>query len=159
MPRLMEEILQQDEPLAQFWSNEKAWFGELKDLRDDILHRTAFDKKRSATFPDVIDVLRATGGQPHFVGGTTLARYLGEVLVRVFSLACLADDFVTISITARHPEARLPLRRGILLSADEMELSANDKVSRFGLGTPLYSMDGGEQSALEFFMNAGEDLG
>ena len=53
----------------------------------------------------------------------------------------------------------MPLQRGILLSPDEMDLCTEDKVARFGLGTPLYCMDGEKESALEFFMKAGEDLG
>jgi hypothetical protein len=157
--RLLGWVLEPNAPLAQFLSAEQRWFDEMKDLRDDILHRTAFGRERSATFPDLVDVLRAGGGQPHFLRGTTLQGYLGGVLVRVFGLACLADEFVSSAIAARHPDARMPLQRGILLSASEMELCTTDKVARFGLGTPLYSMDAESQSALDFFMKAGEDLG
>ncbi len=157
--RLLERVLKSDAALARFLSTEQSWFDEMKDLRDDILHRTAFGRERSAVFPDLTDVLRAGGGQPHFIRRTTLSEYLGGVLVRVFALACLADDFVAGAITDRHPEARMPLQHGILLSADEMELCTDDKASRFGLGTPLYSMDDDSQGALDFFMKAGEAHG
>jgi hypothetical protein len=157
--RLLQGVLESNAPLARFLSTEQSWFAEIKDLRDDILHRTSFDRDRVTTFPDLVGVLRAGGGQPNFIHGATLAGYLGGVLVRVFALACLADDFAASNITAHHPGAWMPLQRGILLSTDEMELCTNDKVFRFGLGTPLYWMEAEKQSALEFFINAGEELG
>jgi hypothetical protein len=156
--RLLDGVLESKAPLAQFISAEETWFDEMKDLRDDILHRTQFGRER-ATFPDSFEVLRAGGGQQHFLRGTTLPGYLGGVLVRIFALACLADEFVASAIRARHPDARMPLQYGILLSAAEMDLNTADKVARFGLGTPLYSMDVEKQSALEYFMKFGEDLG
>jgi len=157
--RLCGRVLPTDTPLAQFLSAEQTWFDEIKDLRDDILHRTAFGQKRSAMFPDLIDVLRAGGGQQHFVRGADLRTYVGGVLVRIFALACLADEFVRTTIAARHPNARMPLRGGILLAPGEIDLSTNDRVARFGLGTPLVSMGTESQSALEFFMEAGEACG
>lgn len=157
MRRLLKGVLKPDAPLARFFSAEQIWFDEMKDLRDDILHRTAFGRERSAMFSDLTDVLRAGGGQPHFVRGTTLAGYLGGVLVRVFALTCLADEFVTGAITTRHPDARMPLQQGILLAGSETELSTNEKVARFGLYTPLYSMDAESREALGYFMQAGED--
>lgn len=157
--RLLERVLDLDSPLARFLSTEEAWFDGMKDIRDDILHRTGFGRRRSAMFPDLSDVLRGGGGYPDFVGGTTLAEYLGGTLVRVFALACLADEFVGSGIAARHPEARMPLKCGVLLSDGEMDLSTHEKVVRFGLGTPLYFTDPETRSALEFFMRAGEDLG
>ena len=156
--RLLKDVLTPEAPLAKFLTAEQNWFDEIKDLRDDILHRTEFGRRRSATFPDSIVVLRAGGGHPHFIRGTTLAGYLGGVLVHVFALACLADDFVAREISTRNPEARLPLRSGILLSPGEMELCASDAVARFGLGTLLYTMNTESWNALEFFMKAGEEL-
>ena len=50
----------------------------------------------------------------------------------------------------------MPLRSGILLTPGEINLSTNDIVARFGLGTPLVTMGFDSQSALEFFMEAGE---
>ena len=155
--RLLKDVLPPDAPLARFLSTERSWLNELKDLRDDILHRTVF-RERSATFPDLIDVLRAGGGQPHF-RGTNLATYLGGVVVRVFALICLADEYVTSTLLGRYPGTRMQPRTGILLSGGENDLSTEDKVARFGLGTPLCSMDSDSQSALEFFMKAGEDPG
>ncbi len=40
--RLCERVLAADAPLARFFAAELTWFDEIKDLRDDILHRTAF---------------------------------------------------------------------------------------------------------------------
>ena len=155
--RLLEGVLEPTAPLAQFIAAEQTWFDEMKDLRDDILHRTDFGRERAA-FPDLADVLRAGGGKAHFLRGTSLPGYLGGVVVRVFALACLADDFVASAIRARHPDARMPLQRGILLLAEEMEMRTTDKVARFGVGTPLYSMDSESQDGLEFFIEAGESL-
>lgn len=159
IPRLCDRVLAADTPLAQFLSAEQTRFDEIKDLRDDILHRTAFGRNRAATFPDLIDVLRAGGGQPHFVRGADLRTYVGSVLVRIFALACLADEFVRTTIAARHPNARMSLRGGILLAPGEINLPTNDLVARFELGTFLASMGPESQSALEFFMEAGEAVG
>ena len=42
------------------------WFEEMKDLRDDVLTEPHLTKKRVVTFPDLVDVLRAGGGQSSF---------------------------------------------------------------------------------------------
>lgn len=157
--RLREHVLAADAPLAQFLSAEQTWFDEIKGLRDDILHRTAFGRNRAATFLDLLDVLRAGGGQPHFVRGADLRTYVGSVLVRIFALACLGDEFVRTIIAARHPNARMPLRDGILLAPGEIDLPTNDLVARYKLGTFLATMATKSQSALEFFMEAGEAFG
>jgi len=159
--RLCDRVLAADHPLAQFLSAEQTWFDEIKDLRDDILHRTAFGRNRAATFPDSVDVLLAGSGQPHFVRGIDLRTYVGGMLVRIFALACLADELVRTAITTRYPEARMPLRAGILLAPDENDLSTEDRVARLkpSPGTFFASMDTASQSALEFFMGAGEALG
>jgi hypothetical protein len=156
MPRLLKDVLAPDAPLAQFWLDERTWFDEIKSLRDDILHRTAFGRNRAAIFPDSFDVIRAGGGQPHFISGADLQTYVGNVLVRIFALACLSDEFVRTMIINRHPNAKMPLQDGILLAPGESDLSANDLVERFGLGTFLVTMSAKSQSALEYFMAAGE---
>lgn len=157
--RLCERVLAADAPLARFLAAEQTWFDEIKDLRDDILHRTAFGQNRAATFPDLIDVLRAGGGQPHFMRGADLRGCVGGTLVRIFAVACLADEFVRTGIVARHPNARMPIRGGILLTPGEIDLSTNDLVVRFGLGTFLATMGPESHSALGFFMEAGEAVG
>jgi hypothetical protein len=157
--RLCDRVLGADAPLAQFLSVEQTWLDEIKDLRDDILHRTAFGRNRAATFPDLSDVFRAGGGQPHFVRGADLRTYVGGVLVRILALACLADEFVRTTFAALHPNARIPLRVGILLAPGEIDLPTDGLVARFGLGTFLATMGLESQSALEFFMEAGEAVG
>lgn len=67
--------------------------------------------------------------------------------MRVFALACLAEDFVTGAMRARHPDAWMPLQRGFLMSTDDVELPTNERVVRFGLGTPLYYTDNESQKA------------
>jgi hypothetical protein len=81
--RLVERVLQSDAPLAKFLAAEQNWFDEMKDLRDDILHRTDFGRKRSATFPNLVNVLRAGGGHPEFIRGTTLLGY-GQRALRYY---------------------------------------------------------------------------
>jgi hypothetical protein len=154
VPRLVQRVLEPTAPLTRFLSAEQHWFDEMKGLRDDILHRTAFNRQRSATFPDLVEVLQAGGGRSSFVRGTTLQGYLGGVLVRIFALACLAEEFVQKGIVGRYPNARLPLRCGILLWEGERELG----VAQFGVGVPLYSMEAASQGAVEFLLRAGEDL-
>jgi hypothetical protein len=155
IPRLRQQVLAADAPLESFLATEQSWFDDMKDLRDDILHRTAFGQNRGATFPDLVEVLRAGGGHSRFVGGTDLCSYVGGVLVRVFALACLADDFVRDSIRARHPNASMSLRSGILFAADEIDLGSNEVAARFEPGTLIVTISREAYEALEFFIEAG----
>ncbi len=101
-------------------------------------------------------MLRAGAGQPHFVRGADLRRYVGSTLVRIFAVACLTDELVRTGIAARHPNARFPMRGGVLLTPGEIDLPTNDLVACSGLGTFLATMGPESHSALEFFMEAGE---
>jgi hypothetical protein len=156
IPRLRREVLSAETPLERFLGAEFAWFDKMKDLRDDILHRTAFGQKRAVTFPDLVDVLRAGGGQSRFLRGTDLRSYVGGVLVRIFALACLADDFVRCSISVRHADLNLPSRSGILFTADEIDEAGNDFASRFEPGTFIVSVGQESFESLCFFLQAGE---
>jgi hypothetical protein len=158
-PRLCSEVLTADAPLARFLSAEQTWFDEIKDLRDDILHRTAFGRNRSATFPHVTDVLRAGGGQSYFVRGTDLRSYVGGVLVRIFALAFLADEFVQTTIAPRYPNARMLLRGGVLLAPGEIDLSIQDLAVQLDPSMFRVTIDTESQSALEFFMKAAATRG
>jgi hypothetical protein len=158
IPRLRREVLSAETPLERFLVIEYVWFEEMKDLRDDVLHRTAFDQKRVVTFPDLVDVLRAGGGQSKFLRGDDLRTYLGGVLVRVFALACLADDFVRSSICARHPDLKLPPRSGLLFTADEVESAGSEFAARFEPGTFIVTVGRESFEALRFFIEAGESV-
>jgi hypothetical protein len=106
-----------------------------------------------------IDVLRAGAGQPQFVRGADLRSYVGGVLVRIFAIAYLADQFVRSGIAACHSNARMPMHDGILLRLDEIDLPIDELVRPFGLGTFLAKTDQDSHNALEFFMEAGEAIG
>lgn len=155
VPRLRQQVLGADAPLECFLAAEQSWFDDMKDLRDDILHRTAFGQNRGATFPHLMEVLRAGGGQSRFVRGPDLRSYVGGVLVRVFALACLADDFVRDLISARHLDAPMSLRSGILFAADEIDLGSNEVAAHFEPGTFIVTVGRESYEALEFFMHAG----
>ena len=123
------------------------------------MHRTAFGQNRGVTFPDLVEVLRAGAGQSRFVRGTDLRTYVGGVLVCVFTLACLADDFLRDSINVRHPDAPVSLRSGILFAADELDLGSNEVAARFEPGTSIVTVGRESYEALEFFIEAGvEDM-
>lgn len=128
----------------------------MKDVRDDILHRTAFGQKRAVTLPDLVDVLRAGGGQSPFLRGGDFRGYVGGVLVRIFALACLADDFVRSSISVRHAGLNLPPRSGILFTADEIDSAGADFAARFEPGTFIVSVSEESFESLHFFIEAGE---
>lgn len=102
-----------------------------------------------------MEVLRAGGGQSRFLGGSDLRTYVGGVLVRVFALACLSDDFVRDSVRARHPKSPMALRDGVLFAADEIDLGSNEVAARFESGTFIVTIGRESYEALEFFIEAG----
>lgn len=64
------------DPLRHFLVAEETWFREIKDLRDDICHRSAYGRLRFANFPDFIELIRAGGGKAAFASASDLRSYL-----------------------------------------------------------------------------------
>jgi hypothetical protein len=110
--KLRNNVLTESDPLSAFFAAEGPAFAQLKDLRDDILHRTAFDRDRKQ-FPHVGNVLIAGSGQPTFVGSADLRSYIGATLVRLSALSALMDTFVRKPVAERRPAIAPELKTGL----------------------------------------------
>ena len=80
-------------------------------------------------------------------------------MVRIFALACLADEFVRTTIAPRYPNTRLLLRSGVLMAPDEIDLSIQDLATRLDPSIFRMTIDTASHSALAFFMEAGAACG
>jgi hypothetical protein len=155
--RLRETVLKDGDPLKAFLAAEGPAFGHLKDLRDDILHRTTFDRNRKQ-FPHFADVFAAGSGRPTFPGSADLRSYVGAVLVRLFALSALMDTFVRKAITERQVPITQELRTaisgdGLLFTHEERPLTGGLTVGTHALFVPPALF-----GALENFLQAGEHL-
>lgn len=80
--------------LQDFLKKEKEWFDVWKDLRDDISHRTSFEKMREVVFPDVRSFMLIVSGKKIFLKGMDLKKYIREYLDKLLFFACLVEDFI-----------------------------------------------------------------
>lgn len=82
-----------DLALSKFLVAEEGSFNRLKDIRDDITHRTAFGRVRTAQAPGLLALARAaSGGQ--LDGGRSFQDYIAEIVELAFAWACIASDYV-----------------------------------------------------------------
>ncbi len=115
-------LLSDDHPLKLFLQQESRVFEEVKDIRDDILHRTPFNRARTARFPDFLEFVRSAIGSVPFVSGQDLKSYLSHCFDKVMALACLCDDLVRDNLLVLYPgngtpEQRFPLSAIIPMGA------------------------------------------
>ncbi len=158
MPRkftaLMERIIDQTQPdhiFRRFLQEEQQWFAELKDTRDDLLHRTAFDRKRSTQFPHMGDLLRAGGGRTEFLSAPDLRSYVAGVIDRVLALACLADDFTFSKLAERFGrDVERPPAIIVQHGAIDFE-NTNESEPGFPVGTVFMSVGGELFENLDYF--------
>ena len=134
--RLREPLLTGEEPLKtflDFLDQESSWFQEIADVRDDICHRTltARGKVRTATFPDLPDVMRAGCGVAPFLSAVNLRTYVGELFRRILALACVAERFVYARIA---PSAK-EVPPAVVDALGEIDLTASP------LGTVVFAPD------------------
>jgi hypothetical protein len=105
--RVIPSLLANDHPLKLFLTQEKRFFLELKDMRDDILHRTSFDRTRLAQFPRFTDFILAAGGKAPFASGDDLRRHISTCMKKIMAFACLCGDYVKENLNQLYPEAVL----------------------------------------------------
>ena len=146
IPRLRRSVLASDAPLQVFFVSEQSWFDQIQALRDDILHRTAYGRERAATFPELSDVIAAGGGKQEFIRGADLRSYVGGIIIRLFVLACLAEDFVRETFIFQNPDALTSLHSASLLAADEYDSDAPSPA-----GTGIVTIGRECYDALKFF--------
>ena len=155
--RLREKILRADDPLKVFLDSEARWFNEIGNLRDDICHRTAFDKSREVTFPGLMDVLRAGGGKAPFASGADLRSYIGGVFSRTLAFACDVEQFVYGQMAAQYPEQAIPLPPSYIVGENEIDLARISAEPQFLLGTIVMSMNRATLENLDYFLGLAEN--
>jgi hypothetical protein len=89
------EELEMNEDFQRFLTEEAEWFNTWKDLRDDINHRTSFDKSRRVTFPSFEQFAHsALSGGPFIFSETDLKKCLSAFLNKLLFFGCLVEDYI-----------------------------------------------------------------
>lgn len=134
-----------DNPLRQFLVEEQRWFQEIKDLRDDICHRSAYGRLRTATFPALINLIGAGGGKEPFASERDLRSYLRGLFQRWLAFACLSSDFVYSCIREKHPLA-VKVADGFIAWNGEIDFTKTT------LDTAVMTVSKDSLDALEYFV-------
>ncbi|GMV23924.1 MAG: hypothetical protein AMXMBFR57_38730 [Acidimicrobiia bacterium] len=140
------------DPFRVFLNAEAAWFRELKDLRDDICHRSAYGRVRTARFPDLVDLMRAGGGKAPFASAVDLRTYLRGLFRRWLSLANVVSDFVSRSIASQHKNAARAFPGGFIIEEGAIDLSQNTKEPLYPVGTTFMTLSSESLGALAYFL-------
>lgn len=148
--RLRDE-LPSGEPFKVFLDEHASWFDEMKDVRDDICHRTAYGRVRSGRFPELFEVLRAGSGLQPFLSGRDLRSYVGGLFRRVLALSCVAESFVYSGILRQHPEEK-GVPPAIVLGDDEFDPTVSTSEPLFPLGTVIMTFSRSTLENLEYFL-------
>lgn len=141
-----------NDPLRRFLVTEAAWFREVKDLRDDICHRTAYGRLRTATFPRFLDLIVAAGGKAPFASEADLRSYLRLLFQRWLAFANLAGQLASRRIQEEHPGTAITLAGGFIVRDGEIDFAQDGPEPRFPLGTMIMTVSGESLDALEYFL-------
>lgn len=159
--RLMrnENLLPPGHPLRTFLEEDAGYLGELKDIRDDICHRTAFGRARSAQFPNYIDFVRSAGGGTVFASASDLRAYLSSVIRKVLSLACLFDEYVVANFKEMGlATTYLPLP-AVILPFGRIDLNASGSQPVYPPGFTVMTVGKDAYDSLMFFLEGNARTG
>jgi hypothetical protein len=123
----------------------------VKDMRDDICHRTAYGRLRAATFPSLLDLIRAGGSTAPFASEADLRAYLCGLLQRWLALACLASEFVRRRIHEDHPVPQLPVADGFIVREGEIDFTVSS-AEPLPPGTTVMTVSAASLEGLEYFL-------
>jgi hypothetical protein len=140
---LLAAVLPQTDPFRKFLVTEEPWLQEVKDMRDDICHRTIYERLRTATFPSFINLMSAGGGLAPFLSEADLRVYLCGLFQRWLALACLTGEFVPRRIREDLPEPQVPLADGFIVREGENSPP---------LGGIVMTVDAASLEGLEYFL-------
>jgi hypothetical protein len=154
VPRLRQQVLSEGHPLRRFLDREWSWFEELSGVRDDICHRTAYQKVRARTFPGLHDLLRAGGGATEFLSASDLRAYVRDLFRRIMALSCLVEAFVYTGILQQHPRGS-EVPPGYVVAAGEVDLTAQP-TEQFPFGTVFMIFERASLENIEFFLSREE---
>jgi hypothetical protein len=150
--RLREQVLDAEDPLKRFLDCEALWFDELHDVRDDICHRTAYNKARTATFPGLGNLMVAGGGKSKFLSAADLRAYIGTLFRKTLALSCLAEEFVYHRIALAHPGVQ-SVPPAFIIAEGEIDLTVSTKEPLFPLGTAFMTLSPAALENLDFFLD------
>ena len=140
------------DPLRQFLVLEERWFREIKDLRDDICHRSAYGRLRSATFPGFMELMRAGGGKAPFASEADLRSYLCVLFERWLAFANIVGEFATSRVCEDYPEHRFSLPGGFIVADGEIDVTVSTPEPLFPLGTTIMTVSAEGLTSLEYFL-------
>src|SRR5712692_1548739 len=146
-------VLLPSDPHRRFLTDECKWFEEAKDLRDDICHRSAYGRLRTATFPGLIDLIGSAGGKAPFASEADLRSYLRGLFQRWLAFACLSSEFIRRRICEEHPSPAVPYANGFIVRAGEIDFTKTSQEPQFPLGTTILSVAPARRDALEYFVS------
>lgn len=86
--------LEYNKELQEYLKDNEEWFSLWKDLRDDISHRTLFDRTRKLIFPDLLSFRKVASGEKLFINGSTLKQCLTEYIDGLLTFACVVENFI-----------------------------------------------------------------
>lgn len=154
--RFRDDVLPDGDALKLYLVAEARWFEEIAAVRDDICHRTAYGRMRSAVFPGLIDVLRSGGGIAPFISAPDLRSYIGDMFRRTLAFACLAEEFVYQQIAVQHPERPMNVPPAIVVKEDEIDFNQTSSEPIFQPGTMVMTLSDSSLQALDYFLDAAE---
>lgn len=149
----LDAVIPASDPLRQFLAKEQEWFAKVKDLRDDICHRSAYGQLRTAKFPGLIDLISSAGGKAAFASEADLRSYLRGLFQRWLAFACLSSDFIRRRIVEEHPTPAIPYADGFIVRAGEIDFTKTSKEPLFPPGTTIMSVSAERLEALEYFVS------
>jgi len=147
-------VIPDTDPLRQFLAQEREWFDEVKDLRDDISHRTAFGRVRKAKFPSYMDMIGAGGGKQPFASSADLRSFLSGLFQRWLAFACLTSDFARRRLVEDHPDPKIASADSFMVRIGDIDFSKTGAMAEFPLGTTIRSVIPSRLDALEYFIGA-----
>lgn len=140
------------DPLRQFLVREQSWLRELKDLRDDICHRSAYGRLRTARFPAFGELIAAGGGKAPFASSADLRAYLSGLFQRWLVLAHVVGDFVSRRVKAEHPTITVNTPLAMIVADDEINLAESSDRARFPIGTAIMTLSRESLNSIEYFI-------
>jgi hypothetical protein len=150
--RLSSQVLDAEDPLKRFLDAEGSWFDELRNVRDDICHRTAYDKARTATFPGLGELTGAGGSKSRFLSATDLRTYIGTLFRKTLALSCLAEEFVYQRIALAHSGVQ-SVPPAFIIAEGEIDVTVSTKEPLFPLGTVFMTLSPAALENLDFFLD------
>lgn len=116
------EIVPAGDPFRDFLKQQQTWFEQIKDIRDDICHRTAYGKLRASIFPGLLDLLSAGGSKSEFLEQPDLRTFIGKLLEKILALSNLAEIFVSQNIFGRSGK-EFHRRDSIIIATDNSDIA------------------------------------